>query len=902
MNQKAKKNFKITGIVIVCLLALMAILPYAFRGKIEKIVVIEGNKMLNAKFGFEDLNISLFKNFPKASITLSNFYLKGVDEFANDTLVKAGEASVALDLFSLFGSSGYDISKISLSDAYVHAIVLENGKVNWDIMKPDTTAKKAEAETTTPFKMKLKQLTADNINIIYDDRQGKMYASIDHTNAECSGDLTSDLTTLKIKAQSEALTFKMGAIPYIKNAVVSADMDLDADLVHNKYTFRENEFQLNAIKTNVNGWVALLENGMDMDLKLNTNEVGFKEILSLVPAIYAKDFESIKTSGAVSLSANAKGIMLGDTLPAFNASMVVKNATFKYPSLPAGVDQINISASVKNPGGSADLTVVNINPFSFRMAGNPFTMTAIVKTPVSDPDVKGSAKGVLNLGMIKQVYPLEEGMQLNGIISADVNMAGRMSYIDKEQYDKFQASGSLKLTNMKLKMKDMPDVDIQKSTFTFTPKYLNLSETTVKIGKNDITADCKLENYMGYVLKDKTIKGTMNIKSNYFNLNDFMESTPTATATTKTTSGTTPATTAAPVTAATSALEIPKNIDFNMNANMKQVLFDKMVFNNMNGKLIVKDGKVDMQNLSMNTMGGSVVMNGYYSTAENVKSPDLNAGFKMSGLSFAQAYKELDMVQKMAPIFENLKGNFSGNMNIITKLDNQMSPVFTSMQGAGSISTKDISLSGVKVIDQIATAVNKQSLKNMKVKDVKIDFTIKDGRVATKPFDIKFGETMLNLSGTTGLDQTIDYSGKVKLPASTGAIAQLSTLDLKIGGTFTSPKVSIDTKSMAKQAVSAVKEKALGELGKKLGVDLGDAQKQKEALVANAQKAGDKLIAEAQKQADALVEKAGGNIFKKLAAQKAGEALVKEANKQSVSLVKEAEREGDKLIEKAKSE
>ncbi len=44
----------------------------------------------------------------------------------------------------------------------------------------------------------------------------------------------------------------------------------------------------------------------------------------------------------------------------------------------------------------------------------------------------------------------------------------------------------------------MPDVDIKKSLFTFTPKYLQLSETTVNIGKNDITADSRFENYLGY--------------------------------------------------------------------------------------------------------------------------------------------------------------------------------------------------------------------------------------------------------------------------------------------------------------------------------------------------------------------------------------------------------------------
>lgn len=52
---------------------------------------------------------------------------------------------------------------------------------------------------------------------------------------------------------------------------------------------------------------------------------------------------------------------------------------FRYPSLPAGVDQINIHAEVKNPGGAIDLTTVNIQPFSFRLAGNPFSLTADVK-------------------------------------------------------------------------------------------------------------------------------------------------------------------------------------------------------------------------------------------------------------------------------------------------------------------------------------------------------------------------------------------------------------------------------------------------------------------------------------------------------------------------------------------
>lgn len=272
----------------------------------------------------------------------------------------------------------------------------------------------------------------------------------------------------------------------------------------------------------------------------------------------------------------------------------------------------------------------------------------------------------------------------------------------------------------------------------------------------------------------------------------------------------------------------------------------------------------------------------------------------MNNLSFSQTFKELDMIQKLAPVFENLKGNFSGKISIDTKLDSIMSPVLSTMQGNGSLSTSNINLSGITIFDKIADATNYDGLKNLSVKDMNIDFTIQNGRLTTTPFDIKMGNLSLNLSGSTGLDQTIDYKGKLKLPGTTGSIGNLTTLDLKIGGNFTSPQISIDTQSMAKQAVTNVANETLKAAGDKLGIDISDAEKQKEALVNAAKQTAEKLLAEAEKQKAALIEKAGNNAIKRIAAEKTGEAIVNEAKKQTERMIQEAEEQGNKLIEKAK--
>ena len=787
-----KKALKIAGITVGVILILLLVLPFAFQGKIEKIVKQEGNKMLNAQFDFSALNISLLRNFPSASVTLEDFYLKGMGAFENDTLIQAGELTAAVNLFSLFGDSGYDISKIIIEDTKVKAIVLEDGKPNWDVMKAsaeEDTVQETSAESS-PFRIKLKRLSVKDLSVSYDDRQAGMYAAIENLKATCSGDFGSERTLVDLELKTPALTYRTGGVPFLNRAALEADMNVDADLVNNKFTLQDNSISLNAIKLNIDGWAAMQKDGVGMDIKLNTNEVGFKELLSLIPAIYAKDFQDLKTDGKASLTAFAKGTLTQEQMPQFEVALNVENAMFRYPSLPAGVDGINISATVKNPGGNIDATEVTINPFDFTLAGNPFSLKAIVKTPTSDPDLQATAKGTLDLGKIKDVYPLED-MSFNGTIQADMNLAGKLSYIEKEQYDKMKAEGSIRLNGMKLNMKDLPTVAIQRSTFSFSPRYLQLSETTVNIGNNDVTLDSRFENYLGYALKGSTLKGSLNISSNHLNLNDFM-STDTTAVQAQATADTTA------TTSSTGTIRIPENLDFNMQANLKEVLFDKMKLENVNGTLLVKNGTIDMRNLSFNTMGGSITANGAYS-APKASQPHLNAGFDMKNIGFAQAYQELGLVQQLAPIFKGLKGNFSGNLQIDTPLDENMSPVMKKVQGSGNLSTKDLSLSGVKFIDQVADIVKKPSMKEIEVKDLNLGFEIKDGRVNTQPFDLKLGDYTMNLSGSTGLDQTIDYTGKITLPSG-GIGSALGTVDMTIGGTFTSPKVGIDMASLAKNA------------------------------------------------------------------------------------------------------
>lgn len=206
MNRTVKKTMKIAGITLGVILLLLLILPFAFQGKLAKLVKEEGNKMLNAQFDFRTLNISLLRNFPSASVSLEDFWLKGTGPFENDTLIQAGELTAAVNLFSLFGDGGYDISRIIVKDTRVHAIVLEDGRPNWDVMKPSPDAETPEDETAQEtFRIKLQKLSVDNLSVVYDDRQGGVFADLSRLEADCSGDFGSDRTVVDLKMETPSL-------------------------------------------------------------------------------------------------------------------------------------------------------------------------------------------------------------------------------------------------------------------------------------------------------------------------------------------------------------------------------------------------------------------------------------------------------------------------------------------------------------------------------------------------------------------------------------------------------------------------------------------------------------------------------------------------------------------------
>lgn len=895
-----KRFLKITATVVAVVLVVAIVTPLLLRGKIGDIVKREANAMLAARLDFEKLDISLLRNFPNASLNLKGLTLVGTDRFEGDTIVAARRITVVVNLMSLVGDEGFEVRKIILASPALHAHKLADGAVNWDVMKPSEPADTTAAEESAPssFRLSVRDFRLTDAVIRYEDDSTGMELRTAPLSLRLSGDMSAESTQLDLDLLAGGVDFTQGGVPLLHDAELALDAEIDADLAEGRFTFSRNTLRLNAIEMRLDGWVQQVGDALAMDVSAGCSEVRFKDLLSLIPAFYKHEFRSLAASGELSMELWARGQMHGAQLPAFELKTEVHNGSFQYSSLPKAVTDINIAAKVSNAGGELDKTEVEISEFGLKMAGNSLSATGYATNLMSDPTFRATLSGRVDLGAIREVYPLEKGIDLTGRIAASMKLAGRMSDVESGRYERISASGSLVVEQLGLHVPQLPEVFIRRAAATISPQAMTLGEFGVKVGGSDLSATGQLTGYLGYLMRGEQLAGRLYVKSDLLDLNEIRAAVP-ADAEAESADAEKPAEEAAAAPA--QAIVVPKNLNLSLNAELKKVLFEKMVITDIAGEMSVAGGTLSLDRLGLQLFGGKASASGRYSTAADPAHPTLSLAASIAKASFPRTFEEIEAVRQLAPIFEKASGDYSLSIDMRTTLDAAMSPDLMSLTAQGEISSENVSVEGVEVFDKLADLLKNDKLRRIEARDLKIRFSIKDGRVTTEPFDLKMGDVNVNMSGTTGLDRTIDYTAKVTLPAGVGGV--LGAVNVGIGGTFTSPKITLGVQETVEQVVSNVVSEQIDNLtGGRGGLLSDDTQTRAAALREEAQRAGEKLVEAAETQRQKLVDAAAKKgALAKIAAEAAGNALVDEAKKQSKALLEEAEKQIQKLTQEAES-
>ncbi|NRA13300.1 MAG: AsmA family protein, partial [Crocinitomicaceae bacterium] len=659
MKKALKKTLKWTGISLLVIITLLILIPIIFKDQIKQMVIDEVNTNLNAKLSIDDFDLTFISTFPNMTVEIHDARLTGLKEFKGVELMKIKTLTAHVGFWSVIGGDQVEIDEIHIDQPIIDVRILENGMANYDIVKPDSEKTKEEIEEPSSFKLSLKKYTITNARIKYDDRASNMYAELINVNHSGSGDLSADVVDFETTTSMDKLTYRMDGINYLTEVETDADINLLMKFTDksSKFTLKKNTISLNKVDLSLDGYYEMFEGYDDMNIKLDASQSSFKDFLSLIPTFYHSGYESMVSSGSMSLNGLVKGKMDEKNMPSWDFGVKLKNGSIKYPGL-SKITNVQVDAASKFPGGkNLDDMTFDMPKFHANLSKNTIDGSLFMKRLLSDPYIESSINSHVDLATLKDFIPMEKGEEYSGILDANVDVKGRVIALENGDYENFTAKGILELSQMKYKTESISeDVDINHLKLTFSPVSLALNELDAKMGKSDFQMDGDIRNYFGYLFREGTLEGDFNLNSNFIDVDELMGVYPEE--------ETAPAVAGKRAAVAKAETEeptlVPANIDFKMSTKINKARYNGIDAKNLTGKIVLKDEIAELTNFDLSAMGGDIALSGSYNTQDH-ENPKFDFGYILKGIDIQELTKNFLTIEKLAPIAKYAKGKISSS-------------------------------------------------------------------------------------------------------------------------------------------------------------------------------------------------------------------------------------------------
>jgi hypothetical protein len=824
-----KKFFKIIGIILLIFIAILIAIPFVLESKIDTIVQNYADENLNADLSFDDISLSLISSFPKAEVHVENLKIINRAPFKDETLATAKSISFEMPIGELFKGTEEPliINEIIADELLLTLKTNTNGTTNYDIVIADENIASSADSPSKGFSFDVENYELNNSAFTYIDEDSSTKFYLTEINHSGKGVFSGNTSELDTKTEAK-VSMSIDSTTYLSNNSIKLDALIDLDLTQNKYTFKDNKGFINGLPLEFQGFVQMVEEGQQVDISFKNPESKFKDFLAVIPQTYAKNIENVTTTGNFTVNGVIKGLVSEETIPTLDINMHSDNASFKYPNLPKGVDNIKIDASIKNTTGNVDDTFVDINTLDFKIDQDVFKSEAHIKNLTGNMSVNANLDGVLNLANITKAYPVELENQLSGILKGKLNTVFDMNAIETNAYQRIKNNGSVSITDFIFSSEDIVNpIQISKADLTFKPGVVNLNNFKAYTGKSDLYATGIINNLLGFLLSDKKLQGDFKVTSNNFVVSDFMvEDESAADSSNKTTSD-------------KESLKIPDFLDCSIYANAQNVVYDNLSLKNVSGKLRIIDQNANLSEMTTNLFGGKLGINGNVSTKEAI--PKFNMQLAMQQFDISQSFNDLAMLKALAPIAKVVQGKLNSTIDVSGLLDANFSPDLNTISGKAlaEIFTSNIDVSKSPLLSNLDSKLNFIDFDKIE-KDIKTALSFENGKVSVKPFTVKYKDIPIEVSGSHSFSNTMNYSAVLQVPAKylgsevNQLLGKINDTEVNkitvpvtanIGGTFSNPNITTDLTSgvtnLTKQLIEIQKQKLIGKGKDKINDLLG---------------------------------------------------------------------------------
>lgn len=460
-----------------------------------------------------------------------------------------------------------------------------------------------------------------------------------------------------------------------------------------------------------------------------------------------KDFELKDTAKDFDFLGHAT-LRFGDN-ETLQAQADVRRLVLKSPSLNADIERLIANISSTNPLDTTRIVSlkcdVEASKLRAEMGDSLRLYCGLVKVQGGlSPSEKNATKPRINFSLRSDSLFFRFHDSKLGM-----NVAGIRMEADKVNDTLWIPRGLIGFDRLRLRTPELGlPIYMQKTALTVDGPKITLKNASLNIGRSDINATGSIEGIYRAMTYGEKLKAHLAISSDLIDctqlINSFSFPQDSVGMLTDTTS------------AAMQIFVIPAAIDFELKTDLKQVLFDKMVFDYVQGNVNIRDQAVHLENLTMRALDADMKAVMVYRARSN-RGGYVGFDFRIHNINVAKLVDFIPSLDTIVPMLRSFKGRVQFDVAADARLDSAMNIRIPTLRSAIHIKGDSLVLMDGDSFAEISKMLMFKNKKENVFDSIAVNVTVHDGNVTIYPFLVEIDRYKAAIGGRQGLDMSLDY-------------------------------------------------------------------------------------------------------------------------------------------------
>lgn len=737
-----KRILIVFSVLLVLILGTGIVISSIYEEDVKSYMLSKINERLNTRIDVKEINFSVLKKFPYASLEFNDV---SADEVTKNekkgTLFSAQSVYLQFNIIDIINKN-YIIKKINVENGLLNIKIDKKGNNNYQVWKAVSDSSNHD------FNLALNSLQFKNFTFYTLNE----YKNLDFSIEAKTIDLTGNFSAVKYKLTTTAdlfvNQFNEAGQSVMKNKSINVNTTFSVNQEENLYEIEEGELSIENLSFDLIGNFKETENGTNLNLKINGNNIQIEDAFSLFPESEKKKLLTYKSKGVISFESTITGELSAHHTPGIEADFEIKNGTITEGKSNISLSKINTKGSFSNGKGKKNNTTkLSLSEFNSvfgagKISGN-YTITNF-----TNPYIEFNSEANIDLNQARDFFKIDTLETAIGLLDINIKYSGyikELNNIQAKDLQKLNAKGNAELKNADFKLVNHSVTFEQlNGAFQFNNNNIEIDSLNGKLNGNKFNVNGKFNNLLAFIFLQNeplTVYGT--IEASKLVLDELLLKDESATKDSIYT------------------LSLPNNITFNCVTAIDTFTFRRFKATDVKGHLNLSNSVLSASNVSFKAMKGQISNANFVLNASELNRITMTSSAQIDDIDINQLFFEFENFGQEYFVQENIKGRATSTIQFASLWDSHLKLNKDLLYVLADLTIKNGELIDYKPILAMSKYIEVDELQHIKFSNLSTQIEIKNQLISIPQTFIRSSALDVDVAGTHSFDNKIDYQFRV---------------------------------------------------------------------------------------------------------------------------------------------